>query len=276
MDAKAVSDSGTYNALDWAAWGQRNGKDTTGVQELLEAHGAELPADGAESRPAAASSHSSHRHRSKDRGPHDASASCAAGLPASSAAHTSSTRAAASCHQAGLCGFQHNAACSAKRSGPLYDFFSAAHAGCLQCVKYYLEVTQLDVNAKSESGSYNALAWAVFGEEQGQHTQRVQGYLEAKGAVMPDPGHASTQPQPMQETVQAPLDEDQLQKMYGPGKKLFDAMMQTKSSQLKPATETPATSSDDESPRTTLQTPLSHEGPGTRRPHDRRGIGMGQ
>ena len=50
------------------------------------------------------------------------------------------------------------------RELPIYMLFEAAYAGCLECVKYWVEVKKVSPLGKSGNMGYTALDWATLGE----------------------------------------------------------------------------------------------------------------
>ena len=82
------------------------------------------------------------------------------------------------------CGLSHTAACSPDHLCQPYKLFSAAHDGCRECVRAYVEDDLVNPRVQSQSGR-NALSWALWGAANEKDTSRVQGYLEALGVTMP-------------------------------------------------------------------------------------------
>jgi hypothetical protein len=83
----------------------------------------------------------------------------------------------------GLCGRAHAPVGFKKQTGQACDLFAAAYAGCLQCVKFYVEEVGVKVDMWTESGRPTAMAWAIYGEEMGKSTKKVREYLEGRGVA---------------------------------------------------------------------------------------------
>jgi len=145
------SDSAAFDLMQWAVWGQIKARNnTTEVQELLLARGATRQPDCSSAKTAFPAIRDA--------------------VPGGTGYRSRRPR----------CAERHTKACNVANTGPKYQFFSAAFAGCRWCVQWYVQ-NGLDPAIESDSRSHNALDWAVFGHEQGQQTDWVAGFLVAKG-----------------------------------------------------------------------------------------------
>ena len=91
---------------------------------------------------------------------------------------------AAQSSQRAECSRVHEAACSSEHANQPCRLFSAAHDGCRECVRRYIEEDGVDPREASHSGR-NALLWALWGAANEKNTAWVQGYLEARGVTIP-------------------------------------------------------------------------------------------
>jgi len=85
--------------------------------------------------------------------------------------------------QAQLCGVRHAMVKKQRHNGVLkYEMFSAASDGCLDCVRYYVEVAMVDAASKSDSLGYNGVAWADWarGGNPGAGHEAVAAYLSER------------------------------------------------------------------------------------------------
>lgn len=68
-----------------------------------------------------------------------------------------------------------------KRNKAKFWMFGAAHAGCLCCTKFCIEVLGIDQNSESENRKYTALDWAQWGVEKNVFgAKEVVTYLQSK------------------------------------------------------------------------------------------------
>ena len=171
------SDSAAFDLMQWAAWGnQEAGNDTTAVQELLLERGATRQPDGKRAKTGSAESTCSQQWPRAER--------------------------------RDLCAQSHTRACDATHTGQPYLFFSAAFAGCPQCVRRYIEEGG-DAAVQCHRGVHNALGWAELGKREGQDTDWVIGYLEGKGF--------KRKFEEQRDDFQEPIQGWQAVDMYGPG-----------------------------------------------------------
>jgi hypothetical protein len=202
------SDRWRYTLMDWAVWGhQRGGRDTRSVQDLLVDHGAMRPSCGR--------LHTSAWNKPRRRpdlykalsAAYDGCAGCVQQLLQSGTVrvddvsdtcyytlmdwalwgeqhggnNTSSVQQllVRPVEMLQLCGQLHNKACRDNRNTSRYRYFSAAFAGCTQCVRWYI-CAGVHPAVVSENQVYNALDWAIFGMTEHQDTDWVRGFLEAR------------------------------------------------------------------------------------------------
>ncbi len=83
--------------------------------------------------------------------------------------------------QAQRCGGRHKVAKKGSGGLPKYDMFNAASDGCLDCVRYYVEVGGVDAASRSDTHGYTGVAWAEYarGREMGEGHKAVAAYLRA-------------------------------------------------------------------------------------------------
>ena len=83
--------------------------------------------------------------------------------------------------QAQRCGSRHKVAKKGSGGLPKYDMFNAASDGCLDCVRYYVEVGGVDAASRSDTHGYTGVAWAEYarGREMGEGHKAVAAYLRA-------------------------------------------------------------------------------------------------
>ena len=114
------------------------------------------------------------------------------------------------------CQRSHNAACSADYSGQPYLLFSAAHDGCRECVRRYIEDDGINPGATSQSGR-NALLWAVWGAGNQKDTSWVQGYLEARGGATLHNGTERRGPEDLPQVLSA----EERRRVFGSDNAMF-------------------------------------------------------
>ena len=88
-----------------------------------------------------------------------------------------------------------------------YWLFEAAWAGCLTCVKHFLEYEGVNPQDTSNSSRFSALDWALYGQEQGQDgADEVVAYLNREWPGMPrkkkSRKNPAAQPRPVRTSVQ--------------------------------------------------------------------------
>lgn len=209
------SESEGYDLMSWAKYGETMGNDTETVQRFL----AEQESSGAAKQAA-------------QTGSDAAVAGTRPGGVAHSSAGPPQDPAAG---QSQLCGQEHKAALSTGRQTPLYHAFSAAYAGCLACVRHFVETGAVGVNELSNSGEFNLVSWAMYGAEKGEATDGVLQYLLEKDGLPPPKKTGSSRWRRQEEvptlatqrTSSATLptiQQQEQEQLYGPGHRIWQQM----------------------------------------------------
>lgn len=86
--------------------------------------------------------------------------------------------------QAQQCGVRH-AMVKRRANARKYEMFSAASDGCLDCVRYYVEVVGVDAASSSDTSAYTGVAWAEWarGGNMGEGHKAVVAYLRASDGM---------------------------------------------------------------------------------------------